>query len=68
MLLQHGGDGDGFGEVEEVRVHGEGGELDGGAEAEEDLSPGIVAAVLASVCRENRGGRSSMEPAWIGRG
>lgn len=68
MLLQHGGDGDGLGEVEEVRVHREGGELDGGSEADEDLSPGVVAAVLACVCREDRGGGSSVEPAWVGRG
>lgn len=68
MLLQHRGDGDGSGEVEREELHAEGGGLDGCAEAEEDLSAGLSAALLACSSRRDSAGGSQVEPAWVGRG
>lgn len=58
MLFQHGGDGDGRGQVEERRVYAEGGGMDGGAEEEEDISVGFAASVFAGVGGKYKGGGS----------
>ncbi|CAA6667193.1 unnamed protein product [Spirodela intermedia] len=55
LLLQHGGDGDGRGEVAQRGVHEDGGKLDGGAEEEEDIPAGVVAAFPAGAGRGDRG-------------
>lgn len=54
--------------MEREELHAEGGGLDGCAEAEEDLSAGVSAAVLAGSGRRDSAGGSPVEPAWVGRG
>ncbi|KAL4295044.1 hypothetical protein AHAS_Ahas18G0288700 [Arachis hypogaea] len=62
LLLQHGidGDGDGFGEVEDKRVHKEDREVDGGLEERTDLRARVLAAVPSGV----RGTRGPIEHRW----
>ncbi|QHO34482.1 putative galacturonosyltransferase-like [Arachis hypogaea] len=62
LLLQHGinGDGDGFGEVEDKRVHKEDREVDGGSEERTDLRAQILAAVPFGV----RGTHGPIEHRW----
>ncbi|CAN0924105.1 Probable galacturonosyltransferase-like 8 [Linum grandiflorum] len=52
LLLQHRGDGDGFGEMEGWELQEEDRDVDGSSEAEEDLRAGFSAAVPAGVRRE----------------
>lgn len=53
VLLQHGGDGGGRGQVEERRVHGEGGGMDEHTEAQEDISLGVFAAYPVGFRRQH---------------
>ncbi|KAL4294054.1 hypothetical protein AHAS_Ahas18G0189700 [Arachis hypogaea] len=61
------GDGDGFGEVEEGRVHKEDREVDGGSEERTNLRARVLAAIPSGVCGICDANRAPVEPAWIGR-
>jgi len=67
VLFQHGGDGDGRGEMEGGEVQGEGGGMDGGAEAEEDLPLGFFASFSSGSGWGFEECGSQVEPAWVGR-
>lgn len=67
MLLQHRGDGCGRREVEAAGVNSKGGGVDGSAEAEEDLRPGLLATIFASFSWEHKSSRPQVEPTRLRR-
>ncbi|KAL4390485.1 hypothetical protein AHAS_Ahas03G0149800 [Arachis hypogaea] len=57
------GDGDGFGEVEEGRLHKEDREVDGGSEERMNLQARVLAAIPSGVRGTCGARRAPMEPA-----